>query len=86
MLGPPVLRMFSRDCIPPVTFLVCTHTDILQAAALSLQDVFALPMALFIPDAKDFAQELAANFSARSRFDQGQYSEPLMSDFFCLRA
>ena len=54
------------------------NAAIIMAAALSQQDVFGMPMALFLKDTKEFTKEIAANFASRSRFDAGQFSEPLM--------
>ena len=60
------------------TAMAVSNAAIVMAAALSLDDVFALPMTLFIPNAKDFTREVAANYGARCCFDRGQYSEPIM--------
>jgi HrpA-like RNA helicase len=59
--------------------MAATNACCIMSAALALPfDVFALPMALFMRNGTDFASELASNFSSRVKFDEGQYSQPLM--------
>jgi len=50
---------------------------IVMAAALSLQDVFAMPSRLFMRNQQQYIESLRQNFSRRFKYDNGCYSEPL---------
>ena len=50
---------------------------IVMAAALSLQDVFAMPSRLFMRNQQQYIESLKQNFTQRFKYDNGCYSEPL---------
>jgi len=50
---------------------------IVMAAALSLQDVFAMPSRLFLRNEQQYVESLQQNFTQRFNYDNGCYSEPL---------
>jgi len=50
---------------------------IVMAAALSLQDVFAMPSRLFMRNQQQYIESLRQNFARRFKYDNGCYSEPL---------
>ena len=53
--------------------------QIVMAAALSSsQDLFRLPSPRFVSDAVGLAREVARNLSSRLRYDDGEFSEPIM--------
>ena len=50
---------------------------IIMAAALSLQDVFAMPSRLYLRNQQQYIESLQQNFTKRFKYDNGCYSEPL---------
>ena len=43
-----------------------------------LYDVFLMPSSVFAREQRQYLHDLASNFGARVRFDNGAFSEPLM--------
>lgn len=60
------------------TSMAATNVSVVVAAALSIQDVFSMPMAVFTSNADKFASELSNNIRSRVVFDSGCFSEPAM--------
>ncbi|XP_070559567.1 uncharacterized protein [Ptychodera flava] len=74
----PVDMGLSRLVVYGVLFN-CTCDAVVMAAALSLRmDPFSLPSIMVMKDPHKFWPSLEKSFKARAKFDNGQYSEPLM--------
>ncbi|XP_077976886.1 uncharacterized protein LOC144432533 isoform X2 [Glandiceps talaboti] len=57
----------------------CTCDAVVMAAALSIRmDPFTLPNLMIMKDPEKFLKSSTNSFKSRARFDNGQYSEPIM--------
>jgi hypothetical protein len=62
---------------PWLTGNICAAC-ICSLTPVCVQDMFVMPSSFFIRDTSQFARDIVHNFSCRSSYDNGAYSEPLM--------